>query len=80
MLTKLELNRAGVRQLLRSPEVLADLEARAHRIADAAGAGMEVEATVGPNRVRVSVRAATFEARKAEATEGALTRAIDAGR
>jgi hypothetical protein len=77
---KIELNPAGVRELLRSPEVLADLSARAHRIANAAGDGMEVDAELGRVRARATVFTATFEAMRAEATTRALTRAVDAGR
>lgn len=77
---RIVLNRRGVRQLLRSPEVLADLKHRAEQIAAAAGPGMEASAMVGKGRARASVITATSEARKAEATRRALTRAIDAGR
>lgn len=66
--------------LLRSPEVRADLEARARRIAAAAGPGMEVDVEVGAKRARASVRTATYEAMRAEATDRALSRALDAGR
>lgn len=71
---------AGIRALLRSPEVEHDLERRAQAIAAAAGEGMEVSTFRGPNRVRATVITATTEARVAEATDRALTRAIDAGR
>ncbi len=77
---ELELNRSGVRELLRSPEVLADLRARAERVAAAAGAGMEVEATIGPNRARAEVATGTTEARLAEARHRRLSRSIDAAR
>jgi hypothetical protein len=56
-----------------------DLDRRAARIAAAAGPGFE--ATSQPSRrARASVITATAEARAAEATSRALTRAIDAGR
>lgn len=74
------LNRGAVRELLRSQEVLADLTRRGKRIAAAAGDGMEVDSAVGAKRARVSVRTATSEARKAEADQRALTRALDSGR
>lgn len=75
-----ELNRAGVRDLLRSEEVRAELERRARAIASAAGEGFEVETFKGRNRYRVQVRTATELARRAEATDRTLTRALDAGR
>lgn len=75
------LNHAGVAELLKGPEIQADLTARGQRIADAAGDGVEVEVPfVGQNRARVTVRTATFEAMVNEAEDRTLTRAIDAGR
>lgn len=80
MTVRIELNRQAVRDLLRSPEVAADLKRRADAIAKAAGEGMESDIEIGPNRARASVRTATFEAVRAEARKRALTRALDAGR
>lgn len=80
---KIELNSAGVQQLLKSGEIQADLARRAAAIATAAGAsGGEFghEANVGANRARASVWTEDFEAMRAEATSRALTRAVDAGR
>lgn len=57
-----------------------DLERRARAIAANAGEGMEVDIEVGANRARASVRTTTIRAMRAEATQRALTRAIDAGR
>lgn len=79
-LYRIKLNHKGVRALLRSPQVLADLERRARAIAAAAGPGHRVESGVGRNRARAAVVTETPEARHAEATERNLTRAIDAGR
>jgi hypothetical protein len=77
---KLKLKRSAVRELLRSAEIQADIGARARRIAAAAGEGFEVDESVGRNRARASVRTVSHEGRYAEATQRALTRAIDAGR
>ena len=74
------INQAAARELLQSAEVQAELERRGHAIADAAGEGFEVESFVGRRRARVTVRTATYAARKAEATTRALTNALDAGR
>jgi hypothetical protein len=76
----IKLNSPGVKALLRSPEMLADLEARARRIAAVAGPGFESDGQIGPSRARAAVWTDTFEAMHAEATTRALTRAIDAGR
>lgn len=77
---RLRLNRSGVREILRSESVRADLLARAERIAAAAGDGFVAESSVGATRARASVRTDTSEARLAESNDRALTRAIDAGR
>lgn len=77
---RIVMNHAGVRELLRSAEVQADLKRRAEAIAAAAGPGMEVRTSVGPNRARAVVITGDGDAIRAEATDKALTRAIDAGR
>lgn len=78
--TRVVMNRAGAAALLKSPGVLADLQRRANAIAGAAGEGFEADARIGAARARASVHTASTEARVAEATDRALTRAIDAGR
>lgn len=77
---RIEVNGAGIRALLKSPEVQADLGRRAGAIAAAAGPGHDVDVRVGATRARASVRTGTAAAKRAEAQERALTRAIDAGR
>jgi hypothetical protein len=77
---KIKLNSPGVRQLLQSAEIMADLVRRGEAIAAAAGEGFEVRTSTSPTRARVTVRTATFAARRAEAVGRALTRALDAGR
>lgn len=80
MAVRVTLNREGVRQLLRSPRLQAELLRRASNVARAAGPGMEPDSGVGPNRARASVRTVTVEAMLAEQRERRLTRAIDAAR
>lgn len=77
---RLKLNNAGVRALLASAEISSDLENRGNRIAQAAGDGVEVEVTKNRDRTVVFVTTETTDAKKAEAEDRALTRAIDAGR
>lgn len=77
---RVELNRKALVGLLKSPEVRADLEARARRIAAAAGPGMTVESQVGRMRARASVVTATTEARRAEAVDRRLSSSLQAGR
>lgn len=77
---RIELNSRGVRELLRSPGVRADIDRRVRAIAAAAGEGMEPSTIAGRNRARGSVITGTWDARHSEATNRALTRALDAGR
>lgn len=77
---RFQLNRAAVRQLLKSEGVQAELHRRALRIAAAAGEGHEVESFVGKNRARETVRTTTVPAAIAESAHQNLTRAIEAGK
>lgn len=74
------LNRAGVRALLRSAEVAADLRSRAERVASAAGPGHVVDSDVGTNRARAAVIADSGDARRRQAVDRSLLRALDAAR
>lgn len=79
---RIEMNPEGIRALLKSPGVQADIEARTNAVAAAAGGAEDFKPSVyiGKTRVRGSVITATAAGRRAEATDLALTRAIDAGR
>lgn len=79
-LVRLRLTPHGPRELRQLPSVRADLERRAKAIAAAAGPGNEVSSMIGATRARASVVTATTEARRAEATTRALTRALEAGK
>jgi hypothetical protein len=74
------LNRKGVAELLKSPEVRRDLERRARAVAAAAGPGHEVAVETGPTRVRATVTTATTAARLSEARHRTLTRAVEVAR
>lgn len=77
---RVKLNSAGIRSLLTSSEVAADLTDRGERIAATAGDGVEVTTTRNRDRAVVFVRTETYDAKRAEAEDRTLTRAIDAGR
>lgn len=77
---RIDINSAGIQELLKSSPVQALLIAKAQRIAAAAGPGMEASSRIGKIRARASVITATYQARKAEAVDRALTKALDAGR
>lgn len=59
---RFDLNRAGVRELMRSSEAQTACEEYGNRIAAAAGPGYEVTTQTGVNRVHVRVAPATKEA------------------
>lgn len=75
-----KINHKGIRDLLRSEEIAADLEDRAWRVADAAGEGHRVEVSIGPNRARAAIITDTYEAARSEAEDRTLTQAVDAAR
>ena len=77
-----KLHTAQIRKLLQGAEVRADILRRAEAIAAAAGGGDDYEAgaEVVGNRVMGWVVTATPEAKRAEAEDRTLTRALDAGR
>jgi hypothetical protein len=74
-----KIDRRALAALLKSPEVQADLLARARRIATQAGPGMEASSMVGRTRARASVITATPEAMLAEATTRRLSSSLQAG-
>lgn len=81
---RLEMNRAGIIAALQAPGVEAELLRRGNAVASAAraigGGRFHVSARRGRTRVRVSVITEDAKARKAEAVDRALTRALDAAR
>ena len=77
---KFELNRAGVRELLRSQEALAACVPYAYQIQGRAGAGYEVTTYTGANRVNASVYAATPEARRDNYENNTLLKARGGGK
>lgn len=80
MLDRVDVNSAGVRDLLCSSEVLRMLTERAERIQRAAGPGHGVHAEIGRSRARASVFTETFQAKSAEAKDHQLLRSLDSGR
>lgn len=81
---RIEMNRAGIIAALTAPGVEADLMRRGNAAAAAArangGGRYMVTARRGKTRVRVSVITSSDTARRAESTDRALTRALDAAR
>jgi hypothetical protein len=79
---RIELDEKGIIELLQSADVEDHMLERAERVADAAGGAPDYEegSFVGHDRARSFVRTATIEARRDEATNHTLLRAVDAAR
>lgn len=77
---KTKVHSRALAAILKGKGTVADLDARTRRIAAAGGSGMVAQVEVGPTRARGSVITATNAARRREAKNRALTRALDAGR
>lgn len=73
---RIELNREGVRELLRSGEMAEICKSHADRIAARAGSGYEVTTHTGRNRVNASVHAATDEAYRDNLKNNTLLKAV----
>lgn len=81
MTTRLSFNSRGFRALLTNPAVQRDLEARAQRVASAAGEGYEALPLQPPRRrAHVIVAPVTGDADRDNAENNTLLRALDAGR
>lgn len=76
---KFKLNRQGVRELLRSEEMMAACRSHADAARSRLGEGYEVTTYTGKNRVNVSVFAATAEARRENAAHNSILKAVGGG-
>lgn len=73
---RIELNTAGVRELLQSSEIMAVLEKEASARAAGLGPGYSVNTYVGRNRANAEIAAETEEARQDNLENNTLLRAI----
>lgn len=78
--TRIVFNYQGFDALRKTPSVVADITARANRIAAAAGDGVEVKIGATPSRAKATIYTDSIEASLAEATDKTLSTAIDQGR
>jgi hypothetical protein len=77
MTVRVELHFEGFNQLRNSPEILAELDRQAEKLAEKAGPGFAVEsAKPHKARGRAHVFTETEQAKRAEAVDAALTRAV----
>ena len=73
---KFELNREGVRELMKSKEMTSGLEAIAGNVLSRLGEGYSSNTYVGRNRVNVEVKADTFKARRENAQNNTILKAV----
>ena len=76
---KIKLNRSGVRELLRSDEMLGVCCWYAAAAQGRLGAGYEVSTHTGKNRVNASVSAVTEEAKRENAANNSILKAVGGG-
>lgn len=77
---KFVLNRAGVRELLRSDEMQAIVQEKANRIQKTCGPGYSVSTLKGRNRVNSSVSAETIRAKRSNLKHNTLIKAVKSAR
>lgn len=76
---KVELNNAGIRELLKSAPISGACEDEARKIRQRAGEGFEVQSRSYPERKGAAVVAATSEARRKNSKENTLLKAMGGG-
>lgn len=74
---RIKLNRSGVRELLRSNEMMQACVEQANMVKQRAGDGYEVNTHVGKNRVNAEVKAETFAARRDNLKNNTLLKALN---
>lgn len=77
---KIELNRDGVRQLLRSQEMQDICKQEAQTIANSCGDGYGVDSYTGKNRCNAMVWADTREAKRDNLENNTLIKAVGGGK
>lgn len=72
----IKLNSEGVRELLRSAEVMAECRSHADEMGATLGEGYEVSEYIGTNRVNVSVTAVSQSAKQDNLDNNSLLKAV----
>lgn len=73
---RFELNREGVRDLLRSKEMMDVCQEYANNALGKLGDGYEVTTHTGTNRVNAQVAAVTYEAKKENLSDNTIIKAV----
>lgn len=74
--TKVVLNRSGIRELLRSREMLAFVEAQAEAMLRRCGSGYERDSFVGKNRVNAMIWPSSFKAQRDNQKNNTILKAM----
>lgn len=74
---KFELDRSGVRELLRSDEMMEICREYADKAVDRLGDGYEASEHTGRNRVNASVKAVSYKARKENLENNTILKAVN---
>ena len=74
--TTFELNRQGVRELLRSDEMMQAVKAEADAAVASLGAGYEADTHIGKNRVNASVYAVSNAAKRDNLQNNTILKAV----
>lgn len=72
----IKLNSEGVRELLRSAEVMAECRSHADEMGATLGEGYEVSEYIGANRVNVSITAVSQSAKQDNLDNNSLLKAV----
>lgn len=73
---KIELNTSGVKELLKSQEMLNICKEHASRILNNCPSGYEMDSHTGPNRVNAMVYASTYQAKADNLRNNTLLKAV----
>lgn len=73
---RIELNREGVRELLKSNEMMAICEEHAQKAVGKLGAGYTVSTMTGKNRVNASIYAESHEAKRDNLENNTILKAL----
>ena len=73
---RVELNSSGVKELLRSKEMMAICEQHANRALSRLGEGYVVTSMTGKNRVNASIYAESYQAKKENSENNTILKAL----
>lgn len=76
---RIELNEAGVRELMQSAEMMQICRQHANRALSSLGRGYDISEYVGKTRVNVQISAETFEAKRENMKNNSILKALGGG-